>query len=264
MPLNKFAPWGTLPPPRPARPGIAAVVATLVKDQAPVPPPQQPPTPSRAALWLIWTLNAVRDALSDQGDPSPTSTNEQLAVHERSASVAKAKYFLERRHAGLVRDYTRQFRPVDDESEMFDLDRRQRLAELLRFEWAVMTNVVDMEAAAEEVGLVVRLDEAAQEATAAARKAEELESSFRDFLADFRDWRTTIEAEVARQGWVEERLVAHASTGAEKMQQAIAKVEQRLDSIRAEAFSKIDAIEPRLAGLERVAAPEDGAKRRKA
>lgn len=152
MPLNKFAAWGAEPIARVRLPGLGAVTriglgainGTLVK-ALPNPSPMVK-TPSATALRIVWSLNAVRDALSDQECASVGDTNLQIANRQGSHAVEEIGAFLEQYHPDLIESYELQFRPLeadDDDAEAFDLERRERLAELTTFELLVMASVGD-------------------------------------------------------------------------------------------------------------------------
>jgi hypothetical protein len=156
MPLNKFAGWGVAPEDAPRLPGLGAVLRVglaalnMTLDQrlsaGNVTPAPMPRTPSRTALRVIWSLNAVRDALSDQDEPSVGSTNAQLERRYFSKAVGQIQRFLEQFHDKLLIPYRAQFRPLDvddDEFDDFDLERRKRMAEVAGFEWAVMAIIED-------------------------------------------------------------------------------------------------------------------------
>jgi hypothetical protein len=151
MPLNKFAAWGKVPTaPRPL--GLTAIVRsrldalTAVIDSALPQPLPSVAVPSSTALRTVWSLNAVRDALSDQGDPNVGDTNAQIAQRLESDAVVDVAELLKDRHADLADDYETQFRPLEadpDDRPGFDLERRERLAELAAFELRVMAEVDD-------------------------------------------------------------------------------------------------------------------------
>jgi hypothetical protein len=156
MPINKFAGWGVAPEDAPRPPGLGAILrvglgalnTTIDKRLAAgaVSPAPLPRTPSRTALRVIWSLNAVRDALSDQEEPGLESTNGQLERRFFSKAVEQIQRFLEQFHEKLLIPYRAQFRPLDvdgDDFDDFDLERRKRMAEVAGFEWAVMAVVED-------------------------------------------------------------------------------------------------------------------------
>jgi hypothetical protein len=157
MPLNKFAAWGAELALRPRPPGLGAVtrlglaaIKRTLDDNLPGKDGGTPPpvvmTPSSTALRIVWSLNAVRDALSDQGDPNVGDTNEQIEARHDSDAVIEIAQFIEDRHADLLDHYHGQFRALDadpDDFEAFDLERRERLAELATFELLVMASVED-------------------------------------------------------------------------------------------------------------------------
>jgi hypothetical protein len=157
MPLNKFAAWGAELVLRPRPPGLGAVtrlglaaIERTLDDNLPgkgggVPPPVVK-TPSSTALRIVWSLNAVRDALSDQGDPNVGDTNEQIEARHDSDAVIEIAQFIEDQHADLLDHYHGQFRMLDadpDDLDAFDLERRERLAELATFELLVVASVED-------------------------------------------------------------------------------------------------------------------------
>jgi hypothetical protein len=165
MPLNKFAAWGVEPIATLRPPGLGGLLrarlqaldktigtelatiadgVTRIADRLPGPP--APPVPSSAALRVIWSLNAVRDALSDQGEPSLGSTNAQIGERRASQAVKEITDFLYGAHRRLQERYLAQFRLLDDFGDdflAFDRVRRERLAELTAFEVAVMAEVGD-------------------------------------------------------------------------------------------------------------------------
>jgi hypothetical protein len=152
MPLNKFAGWGValLDKPRPpgltsvTRLGLGAINSTLLK----MAPAQTPvvKTPSSTALRIVWSLNAVRDALSDQGDPNVGDTNQQIDARLHTDAVDEVLELLKSTHPELLEHYRGQFRLLEadpDDADAFDLERRERLAELTTLELLVMTTVGD-------------------------------------------------------------------------------------------------------------------------
>jgi hypothetical protein len=151
MPLNKLADWGKVPVPR--RPlGLTAIMRTrldalnAVIEAALPEPPTVVAVPSVTALRVVWSLNAVRDALSDQGDPNVSDTNDQIAQRMHSDAVREIAEHLKQHHAELLLDYETQFLPLEadpDDLPGFDLERRERLAELAAFELRVMAEVDD-------------------------------------------------------------------------------------------------------------------------
>lgn len=151
MPLNKFAAWGLEPvvARRPSglgavtRLGLAAIDASLAKG---LPGPTQPlvKTPSSEALRVVWSLNAVRDALSDQQCASVDDTNAQIDNRRQSHAVVQIDAFLEEHYPELVAPFRLQFRSLQaGDVQAFDLQRRERLAELATFELLVMATVQD-------------------------------------------------------------------------------------------------------------------------
>jgi hypothetical protein len=164
MPLNKFAPWGVEPIATPRPPGLGALVRVgfqaldktmstrltmigegVTKIAGRLPGAPTPPVPSASALRVIWSLNAVRDALSDQGEPSVDSTNAQIEDRRASQAVEDIAAFLARAYPPLHAGYLEQFRPLADveDSAAFYPARRKRLAELTAFELKVMAEVAD-------------------------------------------------------------------------------------------------------------------------
>jgi hypothetical protein len=157
MPLNKFAGFGFTPIARPRPLGLTAVTksrldsinSTLLTAFPPAPPPAPTPTvptPSVTALRIVWSLNAVRDGLSDQGCPSVGATNEQLSQRLNTDAVEDVVAFLAKAHPTLEEPYRLQFRALHahpDDAAAFDLERRERLAELATFELLVMATVPD-------------------------------------------------------------------------------------------------------------------------
>jgi hypothetical protein len=150
MLLNKFAGWGIEPIDRVRPPGLGAVtrvglgaINTTLEKTLPDPSPMVK-TPSATGLRIVWSLNAVRDALSDQNCASVDDTNDQIANRHASNSVAEIGVFLEQCHPDLVGPYELQFRRLEadsDDAAAFDLERRERLAELATFELLVMASV---------------------------------------------------------------------------------------------------------------------------
>ena len=151
MPLNKFADWGKVPAPR-RLPGLGAIVRTrldaltaVIGDALPEPVPEVA-VPSSTALRVVWSLNAVRDALSDQGNPNVGDTNDQIAQRLASDAVQEIAELLKERHPDLLAGYEDQFLSLDadpDDLPAFDQERRERLAKLTAFELRVMAEVDD-------------------------------------------------------------------------------------------------------------------------
>jgi hypothetical protein len=158
MPLNKFAAWGVELALKPRPPGLGAVVRsglrelneTISKGLPPAGGGAQPPlvkTPTATALRIVWSLNAVRDALSDQGTPTVADTNTQIEERQESEAVGEIQAFLEQHYPRLAAHYREQFRTLEadtDDFDAFDLERRERLAELASFELVVMASVGDL------------------------------------------------------------------------------------------------------------------------
>jgi hypothetical protein len=160
MPLNKFAAWGAEPIARARAPGLGAVTriglgainGTLVK-ALPNPSPMVK-TPSATALRIVWSLDAVRDALSDQECASVGDTNQQIAEAQGSSAVEETGAYVGQYHPDLIDPYKLQFRRLEadnGDAEAFDLERRERLAELVTFELLVMAIVGDAPDAAAAV-----------------------------------------------------------------------------------------------------------------
>lgn len=152
MPLNKFASWGAAPVAVPRPPGLGAVTRAglsslnnTLRQRLPGPGGGRPTpaTPTTQGLRVVWSLGAVRDALTDQGSPSADSTNEQIDVRADSAAVEDLSAFLELFHPRLHPLYLRQFRHLTQDDSGFDQERRERLAELLAFELDAMAMVED-------------------------------------------------------------------------------------------------------------------------
>jgi hypothetical protein len=152
MPLNKYANWGIAPLAQPRPPGLGAILrnglgALDITLQQGLPGKgggvPVPAMPSDNGLRVVWTLGAVRDALMDQGNPDPDSTNEQIDERARSDAVEKTLAFLDQSYPRLLPAYQLQFRRLDQGPQGFDLERRERLAELLAFELEAMATIED-------------------------------------------------------------------------------------------------------------------------
>lgn len=156
MPLNKYAAWGAEPTPaRPAglgaitRQGFAALYTSLEKGlpgptPAPAPSTPGPSTPSATGLRVLWSLGPVRDALMDQGRPTLASCNQQLDTQLGSKAVQEVGSFLQQEYHDLYDPYLLQFRPLSSAVQSFELERRERLAELAAVEWEIMATVEDL------------------------------------------------------------------------------------------------------------------------
>jgi hypothetical protein len=152
MPLNKFAGWGIEPIALARPPGLGAVtriglgaIKTTLEKALPNPTPIIK-TPSATGLRIVWSLNAVRDALSDQECASVGDTNGQITQRHDSHAVTEIYKFLGQYHPDLAGPYDLQFRQLeadDENAAAFDLERRERLAELATFELLVMGSVDD-------------------------------------------------------------------------------------------------------------------------
>jgi hypothetical protein len=147
MPLNKFAAWGNVPAPERPGPGIGSIVDTgllrlnaTIKDR---PVPTHPPTPSNTGLRVVWSLNAVRDALCDQREPSLAFTNRQIVARRETDAVGDIADMLEERYPKLFPLYLAQFDELNEEKGDYYAQRRERLAELAHFEWLAMATVQD-------------------------------------------------------------------------------------------------------------------------
>jgi len=155
MPLNKFAAWGPEPLARARPPGLGAImreglgaIDTTLKAGLPGQTPSTPApgaaTPSATGLRVIWSLGPVRDALLDQGKPTLASTNRQIEAHLNSKSVAEVNDFLKQEYPDLHEPYLLQFAPLQSGVQGFELERRQRLAELVDVELEIMATVEDL------------------------------------------------------------------------------------------------------------------------
>jgi hypothetical protein len=162
MPLNKYATWGAEPLTAQRPPGLGAIMRngfgvmnlTLQKGlpgptPAPVPSPAPSPgvlvpTPSTRGLRVVWSLGAVRDALTDQSRPTLEKCNQQIEVHLNSAAVRDVGDLLKQEYVDLYDPYLLQFRPLQSEAAGFDLERRERLAELAAVELEIMATVEDL------------------------------------------------------------------------------------------------------------------------
>lgn len=135
MALDKFASWGTLPPAKPAKPGLATVVqkgfAQVVGGRG--------ATPSDEAFRIIAVLGQARDALLDQNQPTPKSVNAQLDRAKGSQPAKEAYAQLGRIDPALGHAFLEQFRALD--AKAFELQRRERVAELMALEGRLAQHV---------------------------------------------------------------------------------------------------------------------------
>lgn len=159
MRLIKDAGWGRLPGAQAAStPGpnsLRAKVANLAVPLANIDAAIQrlatpggtdrPPAPSQTAFLIVWSLSGVRNALCDQGTPTPKSTNDQLDTHFKNRNVQAIWKWLQVNYPPLAAAYKAQFDTLDPaaDASAFDGERRQRLANLAGFEWLVMATVAD-------------------------------------------------------------------------------------------------------------------------
>lgn len=145
MRLNKYAGWGRLPPSprrRPsALPGKLDAIALPLNIIARVSAPGGAvAVPSPAAFRIIACLGQVRDAVCDQSHATRKSVNDLLDRAMISASAQEAHKYLSAQQATLVTEFENQFRELERGVD-FELQRRERLAELVAFESKVAANV---------------------------------------------------------------------------------------------------------------------------
>lgn len=144
MPLIKSAPYGLLSPRLPAsRLGVARTLDSRLgrlNHLVQIAVSGAASTVSDKALRVIWSLNPVRDALSDQNKPTFVGTNRHIDRQWQSQAATQTLAWLKGHHPGLAADYEAQFRALADAPGFLD-ERRDRLGELATFEQRVIAEV---------------------------------------------------------------------------------------------------------------------------
>lgn len=158
MPLNKFAGFGVAAFDATRAPGIGSVLSTnkavgtgLAEVAAEIHklvlvtqggPGQGGETPSVAAVAIVTALGQLRDPLCDQTTTLAELNDRLQAMWKRPSKRMKDAYASLADLQELADGFKRQFDLFDPQAE-FEPQRRKRIAELVAFEWKVLSEVDD-------------------------------------------------------------------------------------------------------------------------